>query len=511
MSAQETFDFIIVGAGATGCVLANRLSAGDARVLLLESGPMDDNPHIHDRNYATGFTQVWGTDLDWQLMTEPQPGLNGRQMFITQGRVVGGGGSVHAMMYVRGDRIDYDHWNYLGNEGWSWDTALPVFKKSEDYAGGANEFHGAGGPMKGMKCPDITPAALAYMEAARELGYEGGSDVDLNAPDRAGKAGIMQFNFTAEGKRHSVADGYLRPALSRPNLTVRTNADVCRVLFEGTSAVGVEYLHGGQTHQARAEREVVVSSGAFFSPKVLMLSGIGPAAHLQQHGVAVVADVPGVGQNLHDHLRLMVAFKSKKELPLPASIAETGMFVRSRSGADHSSPDLQLNFSAGVPGFIPAEYGVQGPHSIFVPVLTQCQSRGDVRLRSANPLDKPIVNPNYLGCDADLEAYVRGVEICREMANTRAFADYNDGEICPGPGADVREYIRNNAMTIWHPAGSCKMGRDALAVVDPQLRVYGTQNLRVADASVMPVVTSGNTHATCVLIGEKCADFMLDS
>ncbi len=511
MSTQEAFDYIIIGAGATGCVLANRLSAGEARVLLLESGPMDDNPHIHERDYFGGFIQTWGTDIDWQLMTEPQPGLNGRQMFITQGRVAGGGGSVNAMMYVRGDRIDYDAWNYLGNDGWSYEEALPLFKRSEHYAEGADRYHGVGGPMKCMKCPDVTPAAQAYLQAAAELGYQGGPDVDLNAPDRAGKAGIMQFNFTAQGKRHSVVDGYLRPALNRSNLVVRTRADVSRVLFEGNIAVGVEYLQDGKIHQVRAQREVVVSSGAFFSPKILMLSGVGPSAHLREHGISIVADVPGVGQNLHDHLRLMVAFKSRKELPLPTTLAETGMFVRSREGVPHSSPNLQLNFSAGVPGFIPAEYGFEGPHSIFVPVLTQCQSRGDVRLRSTNPLDKPLVNPNYLGCDSDLEAYVRGVEICREMANTRAFADYNDGEICPGPGADVRDYIRNNAMTIWHPAGSCKMGRDAMAVVDPQLRVYGVENLRVADASVMPVVTSGNTHATCVMIGEKCADLILNA
>jgi choline dehydrogenase len=510
MNFEQTFDYIVIGAGATGCVVTNRLSANsDTSVLVLEAGSSDDNPLIHTRNYFNGFINTWGTDLDWQLETEEQPGLNGRKIGIIQGKVVGGGSSVHAMMYVRGDRLDYDHWNFLGNEGWSYEDVLPYFKKSEDYEGGADEYHGAGGGMKGMKCPDLTPVAYGFLNAAAELGYKSGPDEDLNAADHAA-AGIMQFNFTADGKRCSAADGFLTPILDRPNLTVKTKAEVTRVLFEGTRAVGVEYIQDGETHQVKAEREVIVSAGAFLSPKILMLSGIGPADHLQSHGISVVVDLPGVGQNLQDHMRLMVAYKSKTELPLPTTVAEVGLFTRSRSGMQAASPDLQINFSAGIPGFVDvAEFPFEGPHSIFVPILVQPQSRGYVNLRSSNPQDKPVVNPNYLGSETDVKAYIRGVEICREMANTQAFADFNDGEICPGVGGNVEEYIRSHATTIWHPAGSCKMGRDAMAVVDPQLRVYGVEGLRVADASIMPTVSSGNTNAPSVMIGEKAADMIL--
>ncbi len=508
MNFEQAFDYIVVGAGASGCVVANRLS-NDAKVLLLEAGPSDDTPYIHTREYMNGFIKTWGTEYDWQLMTEEQPGLNGRKIFITQGKVMGGGGSVHAMMYVRGDRIDYDYWNYLGNDNWSYQDVLPYFKKSEDCLEGASEYHGVGGEMKDMKCPDLTPVAEAFLKAAAELGHEGGPDVDLNAADRADKAGIMQYNFTPDGKRCSVVDAFITPILDRSNLTVKTKAEVTRVLFEGTKAVGIEYVQDGQTHQVKADKEVIVSAGAFLSPKILMLSGVGPAEHLQSQGIAVVVDLPGVGQNLQDHMRLMVGYKSKKELPLPTTVAEVGMFTRTRPGIAQAAPDLQINFNAGVPGFIPPEFPFEGPFFMFVPILVQAQSRGYVKLRSSNPLDKPIVNPNYLSADIDVKTYVRAVEICREMANTSAFAEFNAGEICPGDGSDVEQFVRNYAQTIWHPAGTCKMGRDAMAVVDPELKVYGVEGLRVVDASIMPVVTSGNTHAPCVMIGEKAADMIL--
>jgi choline dehydrogenase len=412
------------------------------------------------------------------------------------------------MMYVRGDRRDYDHWNFLGNEGWSYEDVLPYFKKSEDYEGGADDYHGVGGPMKGMKCPNPTPVAIGFLNAAVELGYSG-PDWDFNGAQHEDGAGIMQFNITKEGKRWSVADGFLTPILKRPNLTVKTKAEVTRVLFEGNRAVGVEYIQDGQTHQVKAEKEVILSAGAFLSPKLLMLSGIGPAEHLKSHGIPVVVDLPGVGQNLQDHMRLLVAYKSKKELPIPELLVEVGLFTRTRTAMKAASPDVQINFSAGIPGFIPPEFPFEGPHSIFVPILVQPQSRGQVSLRSSNPQDPPVINPNYLQADTDVQAYVRAIELCRELANTQAFADFNDGEIAPGVDADLEQYVRNYATTIWHPVGTCKMGRDALAVVDPQLRVYGVEGLRVADASIMPTVPSGNTNAPCVMVGEKAADMIL--
>lgn len=506
MNFEQAFDYIVVGAGSTGCVVVNRLSDNsDTQVLLLEAGGPDDNPNIHD---MTGLLKLWGTELDWQLFTEEQPDLNGRKVMITQGKVVGGGSSVHAMMYVRGDRKDYDHWNFLGNEGWSYEEVLPYFKKSEDYEDGADDYHGVGGPMKGMKCPNPTPVATGFLNAAVELGYSG-PDWDFNGAQHEDGAGLMQFNITKEGKRWSVADGFLTPILKRSNLTVKTKAEVTRVLFEGKRAVGVEYVQEGQTHQVKAEQEVILSAGAFLSPKLLMLSGIGSAEHLKSHGISVVVDLPGVGQNLQDHMRLLVAYKSKQELPMPELLVEVGLFTRTRSGMKAASPDVQINFSAGIPGFIPPEFPFEGPHSIFVPILVQPQSRGQVSLRSSNPQDPPVINPNYLQSDTDVQTYVKAIALCRELASTKAFADFNDGEIIPGVDADLEQYVRNYANTIWHPVGTCKMGRDALSVVDPQLRVYGVEGLRIADASIMPTVPSGNTNAPCVMVGEKAADMIL--
>ena len=303
---------------------------------------------------------------------------------------------------------------------------------------------------------------------------------------------------------------FLTPVLGRPNLAVETQADVARVLFTGKRATGVEYRQGGQAYQARAEREVLLSAGAFLSPKLLMLSGIGPPERLRALGIAVVADLPGVGQNLHDHLQLPVIFQGRVPHPAPTLLAGNIMFIRSRGASMHgAAPDLQLLHSPAVPAPLAAAIPVPPPACVFVPVLVQPYSRGYVALRSAKPEDAPIIDPNYLQCAVDVQALVRAVEIVRALAGTQAFSDYNAAELAPGPGADQVAYVRGNASTLWHPVGTCKMGRDALAVVDPQLRVHGVEGLRVVDASIMPNVPSGNTYAACVMIGEKAADMLL--
>ncbi|MGL5035311.1 MAG: GMC family oxidoreductase N-terminal domain-containing protein, partial [Microcystaceae cyanobacterium] len=507
MTSENSFDYIIVGAGASGCVVAHRLSEDpNCKVLLLEAGGPDEDPNIHNLD---GFIKLWGTDYDWQFLSEPQPALNDRRIFITQGKVLGGGSSVHAMMYVRGNRRNYDQWQALGNPGWGYREILPYFEKSEDYVGGEKEFRASGGLLSVRNCPTLSPVAEAFLKGAAELGYSQG-DGDFNGAVQENKASVMQFNITIDNERASSATAFLTPILSRPNLTVKTKAMVSKVLFEGKKAIGVEYYHQGQTWQAKSRREVVLSGGAFLSPKLLMLSGIGPASHLQSLGIPVVQDLAGVGQNLQDHMRLQVIFKSKRQLPLPVLLCETSLFVHSQ-GAKDAPPDIQINFSSGIPGFPPPEYaqGIDGPFSIFVPILAQPHSRGEVKLRSANPQDPPIIDPKYLSNEADLQIYLRAIALCREIAGTSAFADFNDGEIAPGHLHGDEAYIRKYAETIWHPAGTCRMGKDNLSVVDPQLRVHGVEGLRVIDASIMPNVTSGNTYAPAVMIGEKGSDLLL--
>jgi choline dehydrogenase len=446
--------------------------------------------------------------MDWALGTEAQPGMAGRELTINQGKVLGGSTSVNAMMYVRGNRLNYDMWNALGADGWSYQDVLPIYKALETYAGGESEYHGASGPIPVVDCPDPVMVSDEFMVGATQVGYDG-PRWDTNAARQENGAGLLQFHISADGKRASATTVFLTPIMDRPNLTIETGAHATRVLFEGQKAVGVEYLQDGQLKQARTEREVIVSAGALQSPKVLMLSGIGPAAHLAAFGIDVVADLPGVGQNLQDHVQLPVVFKRKTDSPMTTLLTGNVLFLRTREGSDAAPPDMQLNFTPSIPAPLAPMLNIPFAACIFLPILVQPFSIGEVKLRSADPLDPPSIDPNYLQQPADVLAFVKVIEVIRAIANTPAFADLNEAEILPGAGADLEGFIRSQSSTLWHPAGTAKIGRDAMAVVDPQLRVYGVDGLRVVDASIMPTVTSGNTVAPCFMIGWKAADMIL--
>jgi choline dehydrogenase len=507
--AIEKYDYIIIGSGAAGSVAAYQLTANsNLRVLVLEAGDVDQDPNIRD---IGSFVKLWGSDFDWKLMTEAQPGLAGRQIVINQGKVVGGGSSINALMYVRGNPKNFDEWSKAGATGWSYQELLPYFKALEDFEGGESDYHGVGGPLKVRECPEEIMRSEEFLVGATEAGYDG-PHWDYNGARQENGAGYLQFHIDDKGERASGATAFLKPALERSNLTLEVRAEVTRLLIEGTRVVGVEYIQDGQVKQAHVDQEVILSAGALQSPKLLMLSGIGPAEHLRSLNIPVVADLPGVGQNLQDHLQLPIVFRTKDDRPKPALLTGNVLFVNTRTETPDAAPDLQLNFTPAVPAQLAPILDFGGPVCIFLAILVQPKSLGEVKLRSSNPQDPAIINPNYLQNDADVQTLVKSVEVARAIANTKAFADLNVGEVVPGTTdqAAIEGFIRSQASTLWHPVGTCKMGQDASAVVDPQLRVHGVEGLRVADASVIPIITSGNTVAASFLIGAKLADLILN-
>jgi choline dehydrogenase len=517
------FDYVIIGAGSAGCVLANRLSEDPGvRVLLLEAGGPDRKQEIH---IPAAFAKLFKTPYDWAYETEPQPHLGNRRLFWPRGRMLGGSSSMNAMMYIRGHRADYDDWRDQGNQGWSFAEVLPYFKKSEHQERGASEYHGIGGPLNVADLRTVNPLTRAFLEASAEIGLP--RTDDFNGPQQEGMS-LTQVT-QKQGKRHSTATAYLKPALNRPNLKVITQAQVTRILFEGKRAVGVAYQQQEKAEQVRATREVILAGGAVNSPHLLLLSGIGPAEQLMALGIPVVHHLPGVGQNLQDHLLATTAFRCTQPItlasaeklsnilsflllkngPLTSNIGEAAGFLKTRPTLP--APDLEMIFAPVY--FIEHGFGNPPGHGFSIgAILLQPESRGQIALRSPDPLTPPAIQPNYLSTPADVKTLVEGIKLARRIAQASAFASYRGEEVVPGPNVQtdetLAEQIRQHAETLYHPVGTCKMGNDLLAVVDGALRVRGVEGLRVVDASVMPTIPRGHTNAPTIMIAEKAADFI---
>ncbi len=525
------FDFVIVGAGSAGCVLANRLSAdGRHKVALLEAGGKDTYPWIH---IPVGYFKTMGNPkTDWGYQTEPDPGLNGRSLKWPRGKVLGGSSSINGLLYVRGQAADYNQWRQMGNTGWGWDDVLPLFKRAESYDGGDDDIRGREGPLSVSDSAVSREVVDRYLDAAVNAGYP--RNEDYNGADQEG---VAHFQLTMNrGRRCSSAVAYLKPAKSRANLTILTKCAAEKLVFNGKRVTGIEVTMGGQRQTIRARKEIILSAGAIGSPQLLMVSGIGPVDELNRHGIKVVAASEGVGKNLQDHLQARPVYKTTLStinteinslfkqglIALHYAATRTGpmtmaaslgtAFLKTRPDMDQ--PDIQFHIQP-----FSASSKINKPHDFNAFTASVLQMRpesvGHLELASANMSDYPKIHPNYLATKTDQDTIVEGIRIARRIARTEPVASVITEEYTPGPSLLDDDYdgllnwARDTSTTIYHPTGTCKMGNDTMAVVDERLRVREVEGLRVADASIMPVIVSGNTNAPAIMIGEKCSDMVL--